>query len=164
LIPPLPRCRRSPDFVGRAEAKAGERTQPWATLLTAIEAHLEPVARLVEAGWLLRADFLRGAAFADGSGREVPPGFLFLAVQDDIRLNGSEESTLEVRRQRTEVLELATARGGHNVGILESVAIILLRFDGYVDGELGHVADAIKNGASSSLGVLLVSLKVPDRH
>ena len=43
--------------VGKAGAKAEEPTQPWVSLLVAIEAHLEAVARLVEAGWTLRADF-----------------------------------------------------------------------------------------------------------
>jgi hypothetical protein len=43
--------------VGKAGAKAGEPSQPWPSLLRAIEAHLEAVARLVDAGWTLRADF-----------------------------------------------------------------------------------------------------------
>ena len=43
--------------VGKAGAKADDPTQPWASLLISIEAHLEAVARLVAAGWTLRADF-----------------------------------------------------------------------------------------------------------
>jgi hypothetical protein len=42
--------------VGKAGAKADESTQPWPGLLVAIEAHLEPIARLVEAGWVLKAE------------------------------------------------------------------------------------------------------------
>ena len=49
--------------VGKAGAKADEAMQPWPSLLTAIEAHLEAVAALVAAGWYLRADFPeKGAA------------------------------------------------------------------------------------------------------
>jgi hypothetical protein len=44
--------------VGRAGAKADEPSQPWPSLIRAIEAHLEAVARLVEAGWTVRAEFL----------------------------------------------------------------------------------------------------------
>jgi len=43
--------------VGEAGAKADEATQPWASLIMAIEAHLETVARLVASGWRLRATF-----------------------------------------------------------------------------------------------------------
>lgn len=43
--------------VGKAGAKADQPSQPWPSLLRAIEAHLEEVAALVEAGWTLRADF-----------------------------------------------------------------------------------------------------------
>jgi hypothetical protein len=43
--------------VGKAGAKAEEATQPSASLLVAIEAHLEAIARLIEGGWTLRADF-----------------------------------------------------------------------------------------------------------
>jgi hypothetical protein len=43
--------------VGKAGAKADKPTQPWRSLLVEIEANLEPVARLVEAGWHLRAAF-----------------------------------------------------------------------------------------------------------
>lgn len=43
--------------VGSAGAKAGEPTQPWPLLLVALEANLEPVARLVESGWTLKASF-----------------------------------------------------------------------------------------------------------
>jgi hypothetical protein len=43
--------------VGKAGAKADEPSQPWRELLTQIEAQLEPVARLVEAGWTLKAGF-----------------------------------------------------------------------------------------------------------
>ena len=48
--------------VGKAGAKANEPTQPWPTLLAEIEAHLDAVAQLVEAGWHLRAGFPKGAA------------------------------------------------------------------------------------------------------
>jgi hypothetical protein len=48
--------------VGKAGAKAHEPSQPWPELLTEIEAHLEPVARLVEAGWTLKAGFPKQAA------------------------------------------------------------------------------------------------------
>ncbi len=43
--------------VGKAGAKGDEPTQPWRSLLIAIEAHLETVARLVAAGWTLKAGF-----------------------------------------------------------------------------------------------------------
>lgn len=43
--------------VGKASARADEPTQPWPALLAAIEAHLEEVAALVEAGWKLSVDF-----------------------------------------------------------------------------------------------------------
>jgi hypothetical protein len=43
--------------VGKAGARADEPTQPWPELLTQIEAHLEGVARLIEAGWILKANF-----------------------------------------------------------------------------------------------------------
>ena len=43
--------------VGRAGAKADEPTQPWPSLLIAIEAHIEVVASLVEAGWTLKTEF-----------------------------------------------------------------------------------------------------------
>ena len=43
--------------VGKAGAKADEPTQPWPELLARIEAHLEAVAWLVEAGWKLKAGF-----------------------------------------------------------------------------------------------------------
>lgn len=45
--------------VGKVGAKADELKQPWRTLIMAIEAHTDAVARLVEAGWHLRADFPR---------------------------------------------------------------------------------------------------------
>ena len=48
--------------VGKAGAKAGEPTQPWASLLVCIQAHLEAVARLVEAGWTLKANFPKTTA------------------------------------------------------------------------------------------------------
>jgi hypothetical protein len=49
--------------VGKAGAKADEPTQPWPSLLIAIEAHLEAVATQVASGWNLRAEFPeRGAA------------------------------------------------------------------------------------------------------
>ena len=43
--------------VGKAGAKAEEPTQPWSTLIRAIEAHLDAVAELVASGWSLRAEF-----------------------------------------------------------------------------------------------------------
>jgi hypothetical protein len=43
--------------VGKAGAKAEEPTQPWPALLVALEANLEKVAELVEAGWRLGAEF-----------------------------------------------------------------------------------------------------------
>jgi hypothetical protein len=46
--------------VGKAGAKPDAPTQPWPSLLIAIEAHLEAVAALVEGGWNLRADFPQG--------------------------------------------------------------------------------------------------------
>lgn len=49
---------RSGDLVvGRAGAKADETTQPWASLLFALEAHTAAVGALVRAGWMLHADF-----------------------------------------------------------------------------------------------------------
>ena len=47
-------------IVGKTGAKADEPTQPWPSLLIAIEAHLEAVSALVEGGWNLRADFPQG--------------------------------------------------------------------------------------------------------
>jgi hypothetical protein len=47
--------------IGRLGAKADKPSQPWPSLLRAIEAHLEAVARLVEAGWCLNAGFPREA-------------------------------------------------------------------------------------------------------
>ena len=43
--------------VGRAGALADENSQPWPALIAAIEAHLDAVAKLVEAGWHLRVGF-----------------------------------------------------------------------------------------------------------
>jgi hypothetical protein len=43
--------------VGRAIARAEENSQPWPSLIIALEANLEEVARLVAAGWQLSADF-----------------------------------------------------------------------------------------------------------
>lgn len=48
--------------VGRAGAKAEEPTQPWPSLLHALETHLESVAQLVESGWTLTAEFPKEAA------------------------------------------------------------------------------------------------------
>lgn len=49
--------------VGRTGAKAEEPTQPWPSLLIAIEAHLQAVAALVASGWSLQAEFpQRGVA------------------------------------------------------------------------------------------------------
>jgi hypothetical protein len=47
-------------IVGKTGARADEPTQPWPSLLIAIETHLEAVAALVEEGWSLRADFPQG--------------------------------------------------------------------------------------------------------
>jgi hypothetical protein len=41
--------------VGKAGARVDEDSLPWPDLITELEAHLEDVARLVEAGWLLKA-------------------------------------------------------------------------------------------------------------
>jgi hypothetical protein len=52
--------RLDPDgalVVGKAGAIAEEVTQPWPSLIRAIEAHLDAVGCLVAAGWHLRADF-----------------------------------------------------------------------------------------------------------
>ncbi len=43
--------------VGKAGARANEPSQPWPSLVRAIEAHLEPVAALVKSGWTLKAGF-----------------------------------------------------------------------------------------------------------
>ncbi len=48
--------------VGKAGAKADEPTQPWVDLVRELEAHVEAVARLVESGWTLKAEFRRHAA------------------------------------------------------------------------------------------------------
>jgi hypothetical protein len=48
--------------IGKAGAKADEPSQPWPKLLTEIEAHLEPVARLAESGWTLTARLPNEAA------------------------------------------------------------------------------------------------------
>jgi hypothetical protein len=48
--------------VGTAGAKANEPTQPWPSLLHTLETHLEAVARLVESGWSLTAEFPKEAA------------------------------------------------------------------------------------------------------
>jgi hypothetical protein len=45
--------------IGKAGATAHEPTQPWRSLIIALEAHLEPVAALVHAGWTLKADMPR---------------------------------------------------------------------------------------------------------
>jgi hypothetical protein len=42
--------------VGKAGAESTEISQPWSSLVQAIEAQLDAVARLVEMGWTLRAD------------------------------------------------------------------------------------------------------------
>ena len=44
-------------MVGKAGARADEPSQPWPSLVRAIEAHLEPVAALVRLGWTLKAGF-----------------------------------------------------------------------------------------------------------
>jgi hypothetical protein len=43
------------------DANADETTQPWPSLRIAIDAHLEDVAALVNAGWTLKAGFLKHA-------------------------------------------------------------------------------------------------------
>ena len=43
--------------VGKPGAKWSEPSQPWRSLVIAIEAHVEAVADLVEAGWTLNARF-----------------------------------------------------------------------------------------------------------
>jgi hypothetical protein len=43
--------------VGKTGAKAGEPTQPWRSLVTAIEAHRHAVSELVRTGWTLKAEF-----------------------------------------------------------------------------------------------------------
>jgi len=48
--------------VGKAGAKAEESTQPWPSLLHALERHLEALAQLVESGWRLTAEFPKEAA------------------------------------------------------------------------------------------------------
>jgi hypothetical protein len=48
--------------VGKEGAKADEPTQPWPTLIMALEAHLDNVAALVRAGWTLKADMPRQPA------------------------------------------------------------------------------------------------------
>jgi len=42
--------------IGKAGATADEPAQPWPSLIMALEAHLEPVATLIRAGWTLNAD------------------------------------------------------------------------------------------------------------
>jgi len=51
-------------IVGKAGARTDEPSQPWPSLICAIEAHLESVASLVRSGWTLKAEFPadRGAA------------------------------------------------------------------------------------------------------
>jgi hypothetical protein len=46
--------------VGRAGAKSDEPTQPWPSLLVAIEAHLDAVAALVKSGWRISHKFSSG--------------------------------------------------------------------------------------------------------
>jgi hypothetical protein len=48
--------------VGREGAKADDPTQPWPTLIMALEAHLDDVAALLLAGWTLKADIPRQPA------------------------------------------------------------------------------------------------------
>jgi hypothetical protein len=48
--------------VGGEGAKADEPTQPWPTLIMALDAHLDDVAALVRAGWTLKADIPRRSA------------------------------------------------------------------------------------------------------
>jgi hypothetical protein len=43
--------------VGKDGAQADEPTLPWRSLLNAIEAHLDDVSALVEAGWTLKGQF-----------------------------------------------------------------------------------------------------------
>jgi len=42
--------------LGRLGARADEPTQPWPSLIAAIEGNLEMVAKLVESGWTLHAE------------------------------------------------------------------------------------------------------------
>jgi hypothetical protein len=50
--------------IGRSEARADEPSQPWPSLLLAIEAHLDAVAVLVKAGWRLKAEFPESSEMA----------------------------------------------------------------------------------------------------
>ena len=43
--------------VGKAGARADAPTQPWRSLELALEAHVDEVAELIEAGWTLNAAF-----------------------------------------------------------------------------------------------------------
>jgi hypothetical protein len=43
--------------VGKTGASADEQTQPWPSLLRAIEAHLDAVAVLVKSGWIVTAEW-----------------------------------------------------------------------------------------------------------
>jgi hypothetical protein len=47
--------------VGKAGANAAEPSQPWPSLVMALEAHYEGVAALAKAGWVLTADFPKNA-------------------------------------------------------------------------------------------------------
>lgn len=53
--------------VGKAGAKAEDSTQPWPSLMMALEAHLDDVKALVDAGWTLKAGFPNTAASANQS-------------------------------------------------------------------------------------------------
>jgi hypothetical protein len=47
-------------IVGKAGAKADEPTQPWPSLLIAVETHLDAVVALVESGWTISHSFSSG--------------------------------------------------------------------------------------------------------
>jgi hypothetical protein len=49
-------------LVGKAGAKADEPSQPWPSLIMALEAHLDDVTALVKAGWTLKAGFPKETA------------------------------------------------------------------------------------------------------
>lgn len=48
--------------VGKAGGRADESSQPWPSLIAALEAHLDDVTTLVDAGWTLKAGFPKEAA------------------------------------------------------------------------------------------------------
>lgn len=44
-------------IIGKAGARADESSQPWPSLLRAIEAHLEAIVAVVRSGWMLKINF-----------------------------------------------------------------------------------------------------------